>query len=45
MQKSAVPAAQTVIAEWLEETVLPDLVERDVTHPALDSLNQILVGN
>ena len=36
------PAAQTVIAEWLEETVLPDLVERDVTHPPLDSLNQIL---
>jgi hypothetical protein len=36
------PAAQTVIAEWLEETVLPDLVERDVTHPALESLNQIL---
>ena len=36
------PAAQTVIAEWLEETELPHLVERAVAHPPLDSLNQIL---
>lgn len=34
--------AQTVVAEWLEETVLPELVERDVGHPAFDSLGQIL---
>jgi hypothetical protein len=31
-----------VIAEWLDETVLPDLVERDVMHPPLEALNQIL---
>ena len=34
--------ANAVVAEWLEETDLPDLIERDVPHPPLGKIPQVL---
>lgn len=34
--------AKSMVAEWLEEFELPDLVTRDVSHPPLESLKDIL---
>lgn len=34
--------ATAVVADWLEESALPDLVDRDVLHPPFDEFSQIL---
>jgi len=34
--------AEAIVAEWLEEVTLPDLVERDVLHPPFAEFSQIL---
>ncbi len=35
-------AAKSIVSEWLEEFALPDLVEREAAHPALEGLKDIL---
>jgi hypothetical protein len=35
-------AAKSIVSEWLEEFVLPDLVEREAAHPPLVGLKDIL---
>jgi predicted AAA+ superfamily ATPase len=34
--------ANAVVAEWLEGTDLPDLIEREVPHPPFDQISQVL---
>lgn len=35
-------AAKSIVSEWLEEFILPDLVEREAPHPPLENLKDIL---